>query len=43
MAAEGFSNVMVLVAELTERGKAKGGFELSPVTILVVGSWVMMA
>jgi hypothetical protein len=43
MAAEGFSSVMLLVAELTESGKANGGFELSPVTILVVGSWVMIA
>jgi hypothetical protein len=37
-AAEGFSSVMLLDGEEADSGSAKGGFELSPVTMLVVGS-----
>src|SRR5579864_3124396 len=43
MEPDGFSSVMLFDAELAEMGKANGGLELSPVTMLVVGSCVMIA
>jgi hypothetical protein len=42
-AAEGFSAVMALLAELAEIGTANSGLELKPVMVLVVGACVRMA
>jgi hypothetical protein len=43
MADDGFSRVIVLVAELTLMGTAKGGLPLRGLTMFVVGSWLRIA